>query len=257
MQVRDITVAVTGMAQGIAAGVRRAMSPVVFGTDSWVEQVRIRLTAAGGPGPVLAQVCAEVEGRRVRVQQSASDVGEAVMSAGTALRQRIAEVTGPWRPRPWPRAAEASPWFLPVGEARIVRVKTPALVWCSPDTAARTMDAMDYDIHLFVDPATETEAAVYRGGPTGYRLARTVDGGPPSAARDVPWSVRPGSANRLTDDQALDRLDRTRRPHLFYADPETGWGRILYRRFDGHYGLIAPDGAAADQDAETPEVPAR
>ncbi len=55
----------------------------------------------------------------------------------------------------------------PPGPRRIVRHKQPQLVRCSPDAAARTMDAMDYDIHLFTDPATETDAVVYRVGPTG------------------------------------------------------------------------------------------
>ncbi|WP_405003058.1 sigma 54 modulation/S30EA ribosomal C-terminal domain-containing protein [Kitasatospora purpeofusca] len=61
----------------------------------------------------------------------------------------------------------------PPGPRRIVRRKRPQLVRCSPDAAARTMDAMDYDIHLF------------------------------------------------------------------FAQPGSGRGRVLYRRFDGGLGLIA------------------
>lgn len=242
MSVKDITVAATGVAQGFAAGARRRIAPVVLGTDALVENVRVRLTALGEPArAVIAQVVAEVDGRRVRVQRSAAGVGGAVERAADALRARIAEVSGPWRPRPWPEGPRGLGILRAarLGSGTISRVKAPALVWCSPETAARTMDAMDYDIHLFVDPATETEAAVYRVGPTGYRLARTVSAGPPAPNRGIPWTLNPGGAPRLTDDAALDRVTRAELPHLFYADPDTGSGRVLYRRLDGDYAVIA------------------
>ncbi|MDI2125468.1 sigma 54 modulation/S30EA ribosomal C-terminal domain-containing protein [Yinghuangia seranimata] len=250
MSVKNITVAVTGMAQGFAAGARTRVASVALSADALVENVRVRLTGASDPTRAgLVQIGAEVDGRRVRVQCSAAGVGAAAERAADALRQRIADVTGPWRPRPWPwtsaAAAPAASATLPPGQARIARVKTPTLVWCSPDAAAQTMDAMDYDIHLFVDPDTETEAVVYRVGPTGYRVARTVAAGPPKDNRGIPWTLQPGAANRLTDEQAVDRLEKARLPHLFYADPDTGFGRVLYRRFDGHYGLLRPAGGLA------------
>ncbi|MEV7027764.1 sigma 54 modulation/S30EA ribosomal C-terminal domain-containing protein, partial [Kitasatospora sp. NPDC093558] len=120
----------------------------------------------------------------------------------------------------------------------IVRVKSPSLVWCSPEAAVRTLDAMDYDIHLFTDPATETDAVVYRTGPTGYRLARTTAAAPPHRSA-VPLTLHPRGARRLSDDEAVAGLEAAELPFLFYADPVTGRGRVLYRRFDGHLGRIA------------------
>ncbi|MBO1414556.1 sigma 54 modulation/S30EA ribosomal C-terminal domain-containing protein, partial [Streptomyces sp. FH025] len=29
-------------------------------------------------------------------------------------------------------------------------------------------------------------------------------------------------------------------PFVFYTDTSTGRGNVLYRRYDGHYGLITP-----------------
>jgi hypothetical protein len=104
------------------------------------------------------------------------------------------------------------------------------------------MDAMGYDIHLFTDPATESDAVVYRVGPTGYRLARTTAAGPPRRST-VPLTLSPHGAPRLTESQAVARLEGAELPFLFFAHPGTGRGRVLYRRYDGHLGLIA--GAAS------------
>ncbi|WP_436785918.1 sigma 54 modulation/S30EA ribosomal C-terminal domain-containing protein [Yinghuangia sp. YIM S10712] len=242
----NITVRVAGSAQDIAAGARArivsAVEAAVDGTNAVVEAVRVRLTGLPPGAAVLAQVAAEVNGRRVRVQRIAAGAGAAVDRLAEGMRERVAEATAPWKPRSWPRPdtgpGSAVPPAAPLGEAAIVRVKSPELVWCSPDAAARTMDAMDYDVHLFTDPATETDAAVFRVGPTGYRLARTVDAPPPHDKRGVPLTLSARAAERLTDAQALARAVAAELPYLFYADPEYGRGRVLYRRFSGGFGLI-------------------
>jgi hypothetical protein len=40
---------------------------------------------------------------------------------------------------------------------------------------------------------------------------------------------------------ALARLDATGAPFVFLADADTGRGNVVYRRYDGHYGLITPE----------------
>ncbi|MEV6979054.1 sigma 54 modulation/S30EA ribosomal C-terminal domain-containing protein [Kitasatospora sp. NPDC093806] len=273
-----------GISRGFAADARARIAAAVSGADALVESLRVRVGtigapggpvggAAGGPGPavaggVLAQVNAEVDGRRIRVQEAAADLGEALDRLAEGLRSRVAAVNSAWAPRPWPRrlrargltmepaavgitGAPAVPVLpvlpvLPVraelpyaaGAQRIVRRKPAHLVWCSPDAAARTMDAMDFDIHLFTDPATETDAVVYRVGPTGYRLARTVAAAPPSRPA-VPLTLSPCGAPELTENQAVARLAAAELPYLFFAQPGSGRGRVLYRRFDGALGLIA------------------
>ncbi|MET8702976.1 sigma 54 modulation/S30EA ribosomal C-terminal domain-containing protein [Kitasatospora sp. NPDC004723] len=263
-----------GISRGFAADARARIAAVVGGADALVESLRVRVgtigTAAspGGAGPagVLTQVNAEVDGRRIRVQEAAADLGEALDRITEGLRVRMAAVTSGWAPRPWPRrtrtrmpltaAASGAPAAAvpraadpdagvarvalpyPVGPQPIVRRKRAQLVWCSPDAAARTMDAMDFDIHLFTDPATETDAVVYRVGPTGYRLARTVAAGPPSHPA-VPLTLSPCGAPELTEEQAVERLTAAELPYLFFAHPGSGRGRVLYRRFDGGLGLIA------------------
>ncbi|MFE6052764.1 sigma 54 modulation/S30EA ribosomal C-terminal domain-containing protein [Kitasatospora sp. NPDC056446] len=236
------------------ARARVAAAAVAPGVGTLVEALRVRLAAVAGG--VLAQVNAEVDGRRIRVQEAAARPGDSLDRAAEALRARIRAVTGAWAPRPWPAHRASAPAgpadaaaagsttgatgaAAPAGRAlRVVRRKEPALVWCSPEAAARTMDAMDYDIHLFTDPATETDAVVYRVGPTGYRLARTLPARPPGR-RTSPITLSPHGAPRLTEAQAVDRLAGAELPFLFFAHPVNGRGRVLYRRFDGGLGLIA------------------
>ncbi|WP_033330821.1 sigma 54 modulation/S30EA ribosomal C-terminal domain-containing protein [Streptomyces novaecaesareae] len=245
------------------ARVRVAAAAAAPGVGTLVEALRVRFAAVADG--VLAQANAEVDGRRIRVQEVAAGLGDSLDRVAEALRGRIRAVTGAWAPRPWPAHRAAAPGAaVPVGPVvpvvpvvpadpacsavpggpgdvpggRVVRRKEPSLVWCSPEAAARTMDAMDYDIHLFTDPATETDAVVYRVGPTGYRLARTVAAGPPGR-RTAPITLSPHGAPRLTEAQAVDRLEGAELPFLFFAHPVSGRGRVLYRRFDGRLGLIA------------------
>ncbi|MFB7469629.1 sigma 54 modulation/S30EA ribosomal C-terminal domain-containing protein [Kitasatospora sp. NPDC056184] len=256
-----------GISRGFAADARARIAAVVGGADALVESLRVRVgtigaaPSAGGVdrAGVLTQVNAEVDGRRIRVQEAAADLGEALDRLADGLRARMTAAASGWTPRPWPRrvrtrallpvvdsgapaAAEAAVARVglpyPARPQSVVRRKQAQLVWCSPDAAARTMDAMDYDIHLFTDPATETDAVVYRVGPTGYRLARTVPAGPPTSPA-VPLTLSPCGAPELTEDRAVERLTAADLPYLFFAHPGSGRGRVLYRRFDGGLGLIA------------------
>jgi hypothetical protein len=124
----------------------------------------------------------------------------------------------------------------PADEREIVRHKSFALVAETPDEAAFEMDVLDYDFHLFID--TRLDSVLYRAGPTGYRLARTAPGPVPSAA--VPLTVTPQPAPRLKVTEAVARLVLTGWPFVFFVDADSGRGGVLYHRYDGHYGLIAP-----------------
>lgn len=35
-------------------------------------------------------------------------------------------------------------------------------------------------------------------------------------------------------------LDETDAPFVFYVDAQTGRGHAVYRRYDGHYGVVSP-----------------
>ena len=59
----------------------------------------------------------------------------------------------------------------PADERRVIRRKSFAMAPCTVDEAAVEMDLLDYDFHLFTENGSGTAGVLYRGGPTGHRLA--------------------------------------------------------------------------------------
>jgi hypothetical protein len=232
----------TGIPDGEAASARITRAVARFGLQA--DGLRLRLSETGGR--VLAQANALTAERNVRVQVCARALGDAVDELVDRLRVRLAEAAGRWSAQGGPdtEVADTPPDAPPVvrtrsdtGE-RVARFKTVPLVWCSADVAAATMDLMDYRAHLFTDAATEMDAVVYRGGPTGYRLLRLRPADVP-AGTCVGLAVDPHPAPVLRVADAVARLDAGKMGHLFFADRGTGRGRLLYRRFDHRYGLLA------------------
>jgi hypothetical protein len=52
--------------------------------------------------------------------------------------------------------------------------------------------------------------------------------------------IEPQGAPKLDLDEAREQLDNNPEPWVFFTDPATERARVLYRRYDGHYGLITP-----------------
>jgi ribosome-associated translation inhibitor RaiA len=246
----DLPESVTDYARDkIITLVERLMTPVLH--------ARIRLTHQPDPAvarPVRAQANLDVNGRLVRAQVAASTGHEAVDLLVDRLRQRLVRLAQHWEalrgrrpstePHEWQHGAEPThrpPYYpRPIDERQILRHKsfTPARV--SPAEAAWEMDQMDYDFHLFTDDHTGGDAVVYRGGSTGYRLGRLDSGTTSLEPSDVPLTISPHPAPRLTVSEARDRLEIAGQPFMFFADASTGRGCVLYHRYDGHYGLITP-----------------
>lgn len=102
---------------------------------------------------------------------------------------------------------------------------------------------MDGDFYLFSHAASGQEAVVHRspGGPYGLRFV----GGPPDDGDEVDASLvevdlRPAPV--LTLREARAELDRAAPAWFFFRDLATGRGHVVYRRYDGHEGLIEPAG---------------
>jgi len=105
------------------------------------------------------------------------------------------------------------------------------------------MELLDYDFHLFTEKGTKQASVLYRAGPTGYRLAQVQ---PESAEQpapfELPLTISPQPAPRITVEQATERLSLLGLPFLFFIDVDQGRAGVLYHRYDGHYGLICPAG---------------
>ncbi|WP_330181824.1 sigma 54 modulation/S30EA ribosomal C-terminal domain-containing protein [Nocardia sp. NBC_01503] len=128
--------------------------------------------------------------------------------------------------RPWPDPARP-PLAVVTGPRPIVRRKDCRLQVATAGAAALILDAMDYDAHLYIDAETGADAVVCWSGQLGARPLRQH--------RD--------SVPALHEDEAAARLCLGGVPYLFFTDPDTRRGRLIYRRFDGDLALVTAAGS--------------
>ncbi len=129
--------------------------------------------------------------------------------------------------RPWPDPARPDLGVVSA-PSPIVRRKDCLLQVSTPTAAAKVLDALDYDAHLFTDADSGLDAVVCWAGAGAVRTLRQH--------RD-PVPV-------LLEDEAAAVLCGGGLPYLFFTDPDTLRGRLLYRRFDGDLTLVTAADAA-------------
>ncbi|MFS2293268.1 MAG: HPF/RaiA family ribosome-associated protein [Actinomadura sp.] len=229
----------------VTAVFRYSPEPVLF--------ARVKLSMAANPAvgrPALAQTNLDVNGRLVRVQVAAETMFEAVDQLHDRLQRRLGRVSKEWEPPhgspsppEWRQSLEPAgpPGYspLPAEEREVVRHKSFTLSSETPDEAAFDMEMLDYEFLLFTDAETDQDSVIYHSE-GGYRLAQ-VD--PQLDRRDpiaVPLTISPHPAPRLSVSEATEYLDTTGLPWVFFVNEATGRGNVLYRRYDGNYGLITP-----------------
>ncbi|GGM45536.1 hypothetical protein GCM10012275_15720 [Longimycelium tulufanense] len=205
-----------------------------------VPYARVRLSRSADPAePALAQVNLDVAGTGVRAQAAAPTFTEAVDLVHERLRERLsnlARIARIGRIRPAEPLASARNPELPAEEPRVVRHKTYAPERLAPEEAAFDMELLDYDFFLFRDATTDRDAVVFRD-PAGLpRLIRIR----PDRDVPAPFPVVGASAPRLTTAEAVERLAATGARFVFFVDAASGRGHVVYRRYDGRYGLISP-----------------
>jgi hypothetical protein len=111
----------------------------------------------------------------------------------------------------------------------------------TPDEAAFDMDQLDFDFYLFRDLASGGDALLERVPDGSYRLTRLR----PAPNGAGPTSVKLTESGHpvpvLALDEAIERIGAVGERFVLFENAETGRGNVIYRRYDGHYGLIAPD----------------
>lgn len=225
-----------------------APGPVLF--------ARVELTAHSDPArarPAFAKAELDVDGRVVRAHAAATTVVEAVDALEARLRERLERTAhreeakhlrfrgedehewrhgqySPPRPQYFPR---------PVEEREIVRRKSFALQPMTPDEAAFDLELLDHDFYLFTNLETGEDNVIVRAGPSEYEL---LEPAATCSLTDTAAVIRHSSFRpvAMTIDEAREVLDLSDRPFVFFLDPDNGRGHVLYRRYDGHYGLISP-----------------
>ena len=129
---------------------------------------------------------------------------------------------------------------VPAEEREVVKHKSLAMRPVTLEEAADEMDQLDHGFYLFFDCDYDTDRVVYRNGGGLLYAMPTISG------ENLPGDTRPPILpsslvlNHLPLEDAKALLDVGEEPFVFFTDTPNGRGQVLYRRFDGHYGLITP-----------------
>jgi len=205
--------------------------------------------------PAFAKAEFDLDRRAVRAHAAATTVLEAVDQLETRLRERLERSLHRPEARDLRRRGGPSEWHhgdeptsraasypRPEDERQIVRRKSFAVDALTPEDAVLDLEQLDHDFYLFTNLSTGDDNVLHRTGDDRYELIQPS----PSAPFDVegvevvPSAIRPSS---LTVDEAIAFLDAAGGPFVFFIEPETGRGSVVYRRYDGHYGLIVNAGS--------------
>jgi hypothetical protein len=215
---------------------------------------RLTLEQAQDPAverPAVVKVTLDVGGRPVRAHVAGRELDEAIDLLESRLRRNLRHLAESERARrrkariplegEWSHGdlATARPsWFpRPVEERKVRRRKTYALAELLPEEAALELSVLDYDFHLFSNRETAEENVVYRRSDGTLGLLQPTPG---ATARPVPFEADPAPVPVLLLEDAVERLNLGGERFLFFVDGQERRGRVLYRRYDGHYGLIEP-----------------
>lgn len=222
----------------IAHVTRYSGAPVAF--------ARVKLTVTGNPAnarSATAQAMLDVDGRPVRGVATAASIDDAIEDLHERLRQQLDHLasrrmarrrrsprsdTDVWRHGDRPqRRPDYFP--RPPEERRVVRRKSYVLEPMSADEAADQMELLDYDFHLFLDAGSGQDALLERGSDGQPHVRLIADDGDTDGLSAVPT---------LTVEEAIRYLDRVGQHWLFFRDRASSRGAVVYRRYDGHYGVV-------------------
>lgn len=222
--------------------------PVIFA------RIKVLVDEDRDPGEhVVVQGTVDVSGSLIRAQASASTPRQALGIAEARLERRLnrlrqrrkdaakrphAAPPGVWRSGDLP-SERPGYYERPPEEREIVRRKTYAPEDISIDEALFDLDVLDYRFFLFTDKEDHKPSVVYEDGDEVF--LRKIDGSHSSGdTAQIPIEVNDTPAPSIGVEDAIGRLDVSDEPFIFFEDSKTGEACVLYRRYDGHYGLIVP-----------------
>ena len=206
--------------------------------------------------PAFAKAELDVNGRLVRAHATDRTLRAAIDGLEARLRQRIERVGhlesashlrhrdgGSWRHGDAPTLQQA--YFpRPVEEREILRRKTFALGELTPEDAAVELERLDHNFYLFHNAETGQDNVMRRVVEGGYEL---LEPDPYSSLDEDSGAIvsSPVQPSVMTTEDAIELLDLGEEPFVFFFDTVSRRGRVVYRRYDGHYGLITTDEPSA------------
>ncbi len=239
---------VTGDAQAYAGS---RIEHLITTVGRPVRFVRLKLTAIDNPGhdrPAMAEVVLDLDRTIIRAHAAAPTFTEAVDRVIDRLQVRIrhdrsrrrarrldrAPIGRPDRPQPaGPRKRPES------GHPEIVRHRSFAPDELTIDEAVWDLGLLDYEFLLFVEADSGDDAFLTRDDNDQLLLRfRRPTNVSISCVADVVVAETP--APLLKQTEAVELLEVGGDRFVFFVDRLTERGNVVYRRLDGHYGLITP-----------------
>ena len=250
----DVDVTTRGQLPGAADYAKEKISSLDRFAHRPIKHAHVKLTRHGNPAqerPVIAQANLDVDGRLIRAQAEGDTAREAIDRLDDRLRRRLRRAAEIWEARRNGQQTSLAqnvlaerPTYvqIPPEEREIVRRKSYTLAACTVDEAAMEMELLDYDFHLFTEKGTGMASVIYRDG-DGYRVAQVAPVPAEELAPfELPVTLSSAPPPCITVEQATERLGLLGLSFLFFIDAAQGRAGVLYRRYDGHYGLITPAG---------------
>jgi ribosomal subunit interface protein len=206
--------------------------------------------------PARAEGEVLLDGRMVRAQVASYDMTTAVDQLAqrlerqlrTFVERRVGERDRGSSRRPGEYRhgdhAEARPAYFPrpPEQRELVRTKSVAVVAMDAVEAAAEMEMLDHDFHLYRDVDIDLDAVVYRrdDGRTGVIGPLGTGWAGPDEDGIVREDSRGPEPRQLED--VVGEMNELNHRFLYFVDEESGRARVIYLRYDGHYGLIEPVG---------------
>lgn len=204
--------------------------------------------------PAVAEATLDLGGPIVRAHVAARDPMAAVDLLDDRLRRRLerqahragrnhhrspASSDG-WRHGDLP--TQRPEYFdRPVEEREVVRHKSFALEPMTCDEAAWDLDMLGHDFYLFTDIDSGSDAVICHHDDDGHLELRRAESPTDATVRTVASVVvSPHAPPELSLSEAQERLDNGHERFVFFVNADSGRGNVVYRRYDGHYGLIDP-----------------
>lgn len=231
-----------------------APAPVLRG------QIRLSFARSTPPAqsrvlPAKVEGALDVNGQLIRAQVAARTMQEAVDRFADRLRSQLKESAERRRARReasrgsgtdqwgWIDPSTDRPHYVdrPAAEREIVRRKSFAARSSTAEEAAFDMESLDHDFFLFRSADSGEESFLYRSADRGYELVRRGGGTGNVDVGIAPIRVSERIPPRLPLGDAVTALNVGNEPFVFFIDAEDDQGAVLYRRYDGHYGLITLD----------------
>ena len=226
-----------------------------------IDEVRIKIDSPATPAhPYSVSAAIHAGSIHVRSHVTAPSFEEAIDTVCIRLRRQLDRATDRRRRTPDQHRPDEDSWrhgdrrssseLLHAGprsaDRELVRHKSWGPDLSTLDEALWDMDLADYDFYLFVEESSRKPALVWHGE-SGFRYqladGRTLDVDP-----DIATAVETAAPTR-TPAQAIAQLNESAAPFVFALSPDQQRAFVVYRRLDGHYGLIETGAIATPADA--------